>query len=131
MKIVTGPEGSGRTEELLLWLVEGHARHIKRALIVHTQAEAQALYKNLQKLWFEGGGDNEYLNNAANSIFCLHAWMNAGFNRNDYVEVAFADADVYLQKALRLDRPLSMGSVLDPTSLIQLDPKNSEAPTES
>lgn len=115
MKIVTGPKGSGKTDDLLIWLLEGHRDGKNRILITLGKDRQTALTMKLQELWVESG-HQKYINNAANSIYTV-TYMHTNSHRifrGQQVEVGIVDADEMLQNLLHINQLLSIGTVTDP-----------------
>jgi hypothetical protein len=127
--IVSGERGSGRTQELMLWLISGWAANTPRVLIVSTRAEQTALTKQLQTLWNED--PQPYLNKAANSIFTQVEWVNGKLRGLTNAEIALSDLEEFLARQLRINRPVSMVSVTEPTQVVQLTAKTPELATET
>ena len=114
MKIVQLPQGGGKTSEMLVWLLEGHAKGIDRALIVTTQQERARLSKELQKLYNENGKP-QYINNAANRIYTADTVRkNLRATHLTKCEIGIDDADLILMFLLGLHRPPSIIAVTDP-----------------
>lgn len=129
MKIINGSRGSGRTEELLLWLLEGHARGVKRVLIVANEMERRALNKKLFLLWEESGRSAAYINNAANSIHTVETFRKAAHG-NFFEEFAVSDADLILGRYLGYAKPTVL-SFTDLAEVITLPEKNPQPPSKT
>lgn len=129
MIIVTGERGSGRTQELLLWLISGWSVGTERVLLVGTRNEKMALSKQLEQLWQED--QQPYLNNAANSIFTYNEWINGKLRGLTDAAIGIADLDTFLSDRLRINRPVSIVSVTDPTEVVRLSAKTPELATET
>lgn len=99
MKLVLLPKGGGKTTEMLMWLLAGHAKGINRALIVPDQARVNRLTKQLQKL-YEENGKPEYINNAANRIYRTTAVQGLSWQHFRNMEVGIDDADEILRYLL-------------------------------
>lgn len=95
MKIVKLPKGAGKTTEMLVWLLEGHAQGIKRALIVPSNNHARLISRRLQELYRESGNVG-YINDAANRIYTLDAARKVGGSHFRDMEVGIDDADTIL-----------------------------------
>lgn len=115
MKIIQLPRGGGKTTEMILWLIEGHAKGIHRILIVADRARQTHINRIIFKLWDENGTP-DYLNNAANSVFSvgdIQTLANGAqlmLGKPD-IEVGIDDADIILQMAMKMHRPISIISV--------------------
>lgn len=119
MKIVQLPPGGGKTTEMLVWLLEGHAQGISRALVVTTQQKRAALHRRLVEL-YKDNDQPEYVNKAANRIYSVDALRKAhGRGILDKCEIGIDDADIMLTFFLGLHRPPSIMSVTDATSVAE------------
>lgn len=113
MKIVQLPRGGGKTTEMLVWLLEGHAKGIDRALIVTTQQRRTELSKRLQELYHENNKPS-YINNAANRIYTVETVRkNLSATLLRKCEIGIDDADLVLTFLLNLHRVPSIISVTD------------------
>lgn len=111
MKIIQLPKGGGKTTELLVWLLEGHAKGISRVLIVNNQLRSTELQKRLQEL-YQKSGQQKYINDAANRIYTATSTQRLGYNHFRDCEIAVDDADAVLSWVLfKNDRPISIISV--------------------
>lgn len=131
MKLVIGSRGSGRTTELLLWLLDGHARGVDRVLIVYSESERVALGRKLYELWKDSNEEQSYINVAANAIYSISSWrhqlkMSGGKSFHAKPEIAVADADLFLQELLGLHRRPSIISLEEPIGVLHLPDNNPE-----
>lgn len=112
MKIIHLPQGGGKTEAMLVWLLEGHVKGIDRALIVRDGARVDRLRSQLQSL-YKANGEPKYINDAANRIYSIHRLINMGVNHFRNCEVGVDDADEILSYLLfgRSHRPVSILSL--------------------
>src|SRR6188768_3374828 len=95
MKIIQLPKGGGKTTELLVWLLEGHAKGVSRALIVYNQVRSNELQKRLQEL-YQKSGQQKYINDAANRIYTVSAVQRLGPGHFRNSEIGIDDADTVL-----------------------------------
>lgn len=118
MKIVKLGRGAGKTTEMLVWLLEGHAKGVDRALIVTTQQRRVELSKRLHTLYNENNRP-QYINNAANRIYTVEAVKKMSMRSKgfDKCEIGIDDADHVLIWLLGINRLPSIISVTeqDPT----------------
>lgn len=114
MKIIYGPKGCGKTDDMLIWLMDGWRTGKPRILIVLSDSRKLALTTKLQKLW-ETSGHQAYVNNAANSIYSVGDIRRLGHRIKQGTEVGILDADTMLEKLLGIDRPDSIWSVTGAT----------------
>lgn len=116
MKIVQLPKGNGKTTELLVWLLEGHAKNIQRALIVKDNPTANQIQRRLIE-YYNTNGRPKYINNAANRVYTVSAAIRLGPAHFRNCEVGIDDADEILSWLLfKSHRPFSIWSVTDPTT---------------
>lgn len=114
MKLIQLPKGKGKTTQMLMWLLEGHAKSITRALIVTDQKAVDRLSKQLHNLWRENG-QPPYINNAANRIYRASAVVSLGWQHFRNMEVGIDDADLILQYLLfNTYRDVSIASMTCP-----------------
>ena len=113
MKIVKFPRGGGKTTDMLVWLLEGHAKGIKRALIVADGMHARSISMRLNKLWKESNG-LQYNNNAANMIYTVNEVQKLGGSRFRAMEIGIDDADAILSYLIfGTHRDISIASITE------------------